>query len=139
MYEILDRSSVPSYLLGIPEVAEILGEHASLRIDEIGDGNLNFVYRVTNESDETRSVILKQAVPYLRMVGADWPLSRDRMKFEVRALQLYNEMVPDLVPTIYHADEDMSTLVMQNLDDHIILRIGMIQGAGHLFLSAALL
>lgn len=128
MYHILDRTSVPDYLLGIPAVASILGESAELRIDEIGDGNLNFVFRVTNAADSTRSVILKQAVPYLRMVGEEWPLSRDRMTFEIRALTLYNEMVSDLVPTIYHADEDMSTLVMQNLDDHIILRIGMIDG-----------
>ncbi len=127
-YQILDRDSVPGYLLAIPAVAEILGAEAELRIDEIGDGNLNFVYRVTNSADASRSVILKQAVPYLRMVGEEWPLSRDRMTFEIRALTLYNEVVPDLVPTIYHADEAMSTLVMENLDDHIILRIGMIEG-----------
>lgn len=127
-YEILDRASVPGYLQSIPAVAKILGGDAELRIDEIGDGNLNFVYRVTSAADSSRSVILKQAVPYLRMVGEEWPLSRDRMTFEIRALTLYNEIVPDLVPSIYHADEEMSTLVMQNLDDHIILRIGMIDG-----------
>jgi len=36
--------------------------------------------------------------------------------------------VPHLVPKIYHADEEMSTVVMQCLDDHIILRVGMIEG-----------
>jgi len=67
-------------------------------------------------------------VPYLRLAGEDWPLSRDRMTFEIRALQLYNELVPEFVPTIFHADEEMSALVMQNLSDHIILRLGMIDG-----------
>jgi 5-methylthioribose kinase len=128
MYRILDRDSVPDYLRSLPAVNELLGEGAELRIDEIGDGNLNFVYRVTNAADASRSVILKQAVPYLRMVGEEWPLSRDRMTYEIRALKIYNDLVPDLVPTIHHADEEMSTLVMQNLDDHIILRIGMIDG-----------
>lgn len=128
MYRILDRESVPEYLNGIPSVVDVLGTDAELRIDEIGDGNLNFVYRVTNVDDTARSVILKQAVPYLRLVGEEWPLSRERMTFEIRALKVYNSLVPDLVPTIYHADEEMSTLVMQNLDDHIILRIGMIDG-----------
>lgn len=128
MYRILDRDSVPEYLLGIPAVVDILGGEADLRIDEIGDGNLNFVYRVTNVDDSSRSVILKQAVPYLRLVGEEWPLSRERMTYEIRALTIYNDLVPGLVPMIYHADEEMSTLVMQNLDDHIILRIGMIDG-----------
>ena len=138
MYRVLDRASVPTYLQSIPAAVDVLGVDAELVIDEIGDGNLNFVYRVTSAADASRSVILKQAVPYLRMVGEEWPLGRERMTFEIRALRLYNEIVPHLVPTIYHADEDMSTLVMQNLDDHIILRVGMIDGvrypnvAGHI-------
>ena len=76
-------------------------------------------------------MVLKQAVPYLRMVGEAWPLSRDRMTFEIRALKLYNKITPGLVPEIYHADEDMSVLVMQCLDDHIILRQGMIDGVSY--------
>ena len=128
MYRILDRSSVCDYLRSIPAVAEALGNADSLDVSEIGDGNLNFVYKVTSSDDPSRAVILKQAVPYLRMVGEEWPLTRDRMTYEIRALTLYNELVPDFVPRIYHADESMSTLVMQCLDDHIILRRGLIAG-----------
>ena len=110
-YRILDRDSLPEYLNEIPAVLEVLSSGASISasdidIIEIGDGNLNFVYRVTSTVDTTRSVIVKQAVPYLRMVGEEWPLSRDRMKYEIRALQVYNQVVPNLVPTIFHADED---------------------------------
>ncbi len=132
-YRILDRESLPEYLSGIPAALSVLSDGQSITssdidIVEIGDGNLNFVYRVTSQADPARSVIVKQAVPYLRMVGEEWPLSRDRMTFEIRALQIYNDVVPDLVPTIFHADEEMSTLIMQCLDDHIILRQGMIDG-----------
>jgi len=109
-------------------VVEVLGNADSLEVAEIGDGNLNFVYRVSNSDDASRSVILKQAVPYLRMVGEEWPLSRDRMTYEIRALTVYNQLVPDFVPRIYHTDESMSILVMQCLDDHIILRHGLIAG-----------
>ena len=119
---------MPGYLHSIPAVVEVLGSDPNPEIIEIGDGNLNFVYRVTNPTDESRSVIVKQAVPYLRMVGEEWPLGRDRMTYEIRALQLYNELTPGFVPEIFHADEEMSTLVMQYLDDHIILRLGMIDG-----------
>lgn len=127
MYRILERDSVADYLRSIPTVDTVLGS-GNLDIDEVGDGNLNFVFKVRNSQDPTRSVVLKQAVPYLRMVGEEWPLSRDRMTYEIRALQLYNELVPDFVPTIHHADEAMSTLVMECLDDHIILRLGTIEG-----------
>lgn len=127
-YQILDRESIPGYLAKIPAVTEVLGKWENLEILEIGDGNLNFVFRVSNASDTSKSVIVKQAVPYLRMVGEAWPLGRDRMLYEIRALKTYNELVPRLVPKIFHADEEMSTLVMQCLDDHIILRIGMIDG-----------
>ncbi len=133
VYEILDRSSVPAYLAQIPAVVDHLGAGAEsdipeLDIEEIGDGNLNFVYRVTHSTDSSKSVIVKQAVPFLRMAGEGWPLARDRMRFEIRALSTYGSLVPDLVPSIYHADEEMSTVVMQCLDDHIILRVGMIEG-----------
>jgi len=127
-YQILDRVSLPSYLAEIPSVVELLGDTENLDIIEIGDGNLNFVYRVCSTSDHTKSVIVKQAVPYLRMAGEAWPLARDRMRYEIRALETYNELVPHFVPKIFHADEEMSTLIMQCLDDHIILRIGMIDG-----------
>jgi len=128
MYQILDRNSICDYLRSIPAVAAVLGNTDSLEVAEIGDGNLNFVYRISNSNDPSRSVILKQAVPYLRMVGEEWPLSRDRMTYEIRALTLYNQLAPDFVPRIYHADEAMSTLVMQCLDEHIILRNGLIAG-----------
>ncbi len=127
-YQILERSSIPAYLADIPAVAAILGKGEELDIQEIGDGNLNFVFRVSSKADASKSVIVKQAVPYLRMAGEAWPLGRDRMRFEIRAFSAYNDLVPHLVPKIYHADEEMSTVVMQCLDDHIILRIGMIEG-----------
>ena len=134
-YRILDKESVPAYLAELPAVVAVLGENAPLDIDEIGDGNLNFVYRVTNSTDPSKSVILKQAVPYLRLAGESWPLARDRMRFEIRAFEAYNDLVPNLIPTIYHADEEMSTLVMRNLDSHIILRMGMIDGVKYPFVG----
>ncbi len=127
-YQILERASIPAYLANIPAVSAVLGKGEELDIQEIGDGNLNFVFRVSNKSDATKSVIVKQAVPYLRMAGEAWPLDRDRMRFEIRAFSVYNNLVPHLVPKIFHADEEMSTVVMQCLDDHIILRMGMIEG-----------
>lgn len=127
-YHILDKESIPAYLSQVPDIDSIISKDADIEIDEIGDGNLNYVYIVRERENPKNAIVLKQAVPYLRMVGEAWPLGRDRMTFEIRGLQQYNELVPELVPKIYHADEEMSVLIMEHLGEHIILRHGMIEG-----------
>ncbi len=127
-YQILNKASIPEYLDKLPKVVEILGHGQDLEIEEVGDGNLNFVFKIRQAANPEKSVVLKQAVPYLRMAGESWPLSRDRMTYEIRALNAYNELVPDFVPTIFHSDEEMSLVVMQNLDSHAVVRHNMVKG-----------
>ena len=127
-YKVLDKNSIPEYIDGLPKVIEVLGKGTGLDIEEIGDGNLNYVYKIRRSGSPHRSVVLKQAVPYLRMAGEGWPLSRNRMIYEIRALRAYNDLVPEFVPTIYHSDEEMSVLVMQTLDSHTVVRHSMIRG-----------
>ena len=127
-YQVLNPSSIPSYIETISEVVSVLGENRRLEIEEVGDGNLNYVFKIRNLNNPGAEVVLKQAVPYLRMVGEEWPLSRDRMRYEIRALKIYNELTPEHVPQIYFADEEMSLVIMQCLSEHVILRYGMIEG-----------
>lgn len=124
-YFTLDKASIPEYLGNIPKVSAVLGDTKEILIEEIGDGNLNFVYRVISKQSPTKSVILKQAVPYLRMAGDSWPLSRDRMTYEIRALRAYEEIAPNYIPKVYHSDEEMSVLIMENLSNHRVIRHGM--------------
>jgi 5-methylthioribose kinase len=128
-YKILDRQSVKEFLIEIENIKEFLGVKSLDELDslEIGDGNLNFVFVVTSKIDKTKSLIVKQAVPYLRCVGESFPLSRDRMTYEIRALLKYEELAKDFVPKIYYSSEQMSVVVMQNLSSHIILRKGLIK------------
>lgn len=128
MYVVLDKANLADYLSGIPKVTDVLGPGRDYAITEIGDGNLNFVFRVAQAGDPTRSVIVKQAVPYLRCAGESWPLDRDRMIFEIRASQAYNRFVPGFVPEVYHADESMSVMIMEDLRDLRVLRYSMIEG-----------
>lgn len=127
-YFILEKDSIPSYLGSLPAVTEVLGNTTNILIEEIGDGNLNFVYRVTSKNSPEKSVILKQAVPYLRMAGDSWPLSRDRMKYEIRALKVYEKLAPQYIPKVFHSDEEMSVLIMENLSQHRVVRYGMMDG-----------
>jgi len=123
-YKILTIETVKAYILNISEIKEYL-EEGEISIDEIGDGNVNFVYIVKN-IETKKSLIVKQAVPYLRIAGEGFPLSRERMNYEIRALQFYEELLPKHVPKIHYADEAMSLLIMENLSEHIIMRKGLI-------------
>jgi len=124
-YTILNTSNLEDYLFSLPEIKAFF-DADSLIIDEIGDGNLNFVFLVTSSSDASRKLIVKQAVPYLRCVGESYPLSKERMTYEIRSLKRFAELGPH-IPKIYHSDEEMSVLIIEYLSAHIIMRKGMIE------------
>ncbi len=127
MYKILNNDLIREYIDETPQIRDLLldkGESTDkLDVSEIGDGNLNFVYIIKSDK---KSLILKQAVPFLRCVGEEYPLSRIRMTFEIEALKIEKEICPPFVPEIYYDSTDMSLVVMQNLDSHKILRGEMI-------------
>ena len=127
MYRVLNNDLIKEYIDETPQIRSLLlddGESVNkLDVGEIGDGNLNFVYIIKSDK---KSLILKQAVPFLRCVGEEYPLGRIRMTFEIEALKIEKEICPSFVPEIYYDSTDMSLVVMQNLDDHKILRGEMI-------------
>ena len=126
-YQALDETSVVAYLQKTaehaPKLAEQLG--ASLSAREVGDGNLNQVFIVDTGNS---TIILKQALPYLRVAGEDWQLTRERMRFETQALLRYGDLTPELVPAIYHHDLNMSLVVMEYLDDFEVMRKPLTEG-----------
>ena len=124
-YTILDASNLEDYLFSLPEIKAFFNTD-SLLIDEIGDGNLNFVFLITSSSDRSKQLIVKQAVPYLRCVGESYPLSKERMTYEIRSLERFAQLSPH-IPKIYYSDEEMSVLIMEYLSSHIIMRKGMIE------------
>jgi len=123
-YKKLDKDSVIEYLLETKEVMKFF-EDEEIYADEIGDGNLNFVYIVKSKNTPSKALIVKQAVPYLRCVGEEYALSRERMTYEIRALQKFYQIFPSFVPKIYHQSESMSLVVMEYLANHIIMRKGL--------------
>lgn len=79
---------------------------------EIGDGNINYVFRVRAKADG-RSVIVKQADRLLRSSGR--PLDMTRNKIEAAVLQLEGELAPGFVPVVYHYDEVMAATSMEDV------------------------
>ena len=105
--------------------AQIGGAPEAWTADEIGDGNVNMIFRVAGPLGQ---VLLKQAVPYLRCVGESWPLSLRRNFFERKALQAHANFAPQYLPRVLAFDEASASLVMEFLGDHIILRKGVMRG-----------
>jgi len=126
-YRQLDKTSVIDYLKNIKEVMDFFATE-NIEADEIGDGNLNYVYIVKSMEEPSKTLIVKQAVPYLRCVGEEFPLSRERMTYEIRALKKFYSIFPNFIPNIYHASEEMSLVVMEFLGNHIIMRKGLMDG-----------
>lgn len=127
-YKQLTLETIKEYIKSISEIKKIFTSFDDLEIKEIGDGNLNFVYSVTNSKNDKETVILKQSVPFLRCVGEDYPLEKDRMKIEIKALKEEYKVCPKLVPKIYYYSEEMCVVIMQNLNKHKVLRGEIIEG-----------
>jgi len=125
-YQALTEQTIIEYIQGRPALEKIFPPDAPLAAKEVGDGNLNMVYIVQRTDDPARSVIVKQALPYLRILGESWSLTRERMRFETQALLQYNQLTPGLAPQIYDVDDAMSLVVMENLDQHLIMRKALV-------------
>ncbi|MGH8431357.1 MAG: S-methyl-5-thioribose kinase [Solimonas sp.] len=125
-YRALEEADIAAYLAGIPSVAARLGgKPAEWKVREVGDGNLNFIFVIEGPVD---GVVLKQALPYVRLVGESWPLALSRAFFEHQALMAQSKAAPQHVPKIFHFDETLALTVMAYLKPHIILRKGLIRG-----------
>mgnify|MGYP001206766182 FL=1 len=98
---------------------------ARLSCREIGDGNLNYVFRIADE-DSGRSIIIKQAGPVARL-SDEFVVSPDRNRIEADILALQNELAPGLVPKIYGYDPVMNCTVMEDLSDHKLMRRALLE------------
>jgi 5-methylthioribose kinase len=108
-------------------VPNVFTQDAKLVCREIGDGNLNLVFHVS-EAGSSRSLILKQALPYAKVVGESWPLTLDRARIESEALIIQGRLAPGLVPIVHEYNADLALTIMEDLSDHIIMRKGLIEG-----------
>lgn len=126
-YEPLTPESLPHRLAGLSAVADAVGGAAQeWSVQEVGDGNLNLVFIVSGSAG---SVIVKQALPYVRLVGDSWPLGLQRAYFEYNALIRQDAVYPGVVPAVLHFDETQALIVMEHLTPHIILRNQTMAGA----------
>ncbi|MEK4565742.1 S-methyl-5-thioribose kinase [Alkalihalobacillus sp. FSL R5-0424] len=98
----------------------IFPEGSAITCEEIGDGNLNYVFRLV-DPHTSQSIIIKQAGPVAR-ISDEFKVSPDRNRIEHDILKIQGELVPDYVPEVYHYDPIMNCTVMEDLSDYTILR-----------------
>lgn len=122
-YEALTEETAIAYAR---DNTDVFAAGAKLSCKEIGDGNLNMVFRVVDEAGGT-SVIVKQSLPYARIDDSiKAPLERATIESEM--LILHDRNCPGLAPKIHYYDRDMYAIVMEDLSDHVVLRKGLIAG-----------
>ena len=94
------------------------GEPAAWQVREVGDGNLNLVFIVEGPDGD---LCVKQALPYVRLVGEGWPLDLKRAWFEHRAASIQSRHAAGLLPELLHFDERLFLIAMECCRPHIII------------------
>ena len=118
---LLDCDEVISYV----KEKNLFLENDDLTVKEIGDGNINYIFKVENKIDG-KSIVLKQADKLLRSSGR--PLDLTRSKIEANILRIENNLAPHFVPEIYFYDEIMCVLAMEDISEYKNLRTELIAG-----------
>lgn len=96
-----------------------------ISIEEIGDGNINYVYRLV-EKESGKSLVVKHSDALLR--SSQRPLDLKRSKIEARALEIKRDLCPGMVPEVYYYDEDESIIIMEDISAYKNLRYELLAG-----------
>lgn len=123
-YHTFTAADAVEYARQFGQVADPL---ALVTADEIGDGNLNLVFKIRDTTGVSR-VIVKQALPYVRCVGESWPLTLDRARIEAETLLTHSHFCPQHTVNVLHHDAELAVMVQEDLSDYQIWRHELIQG-----------
>ena len=106
---LMDTETVKQYAV---EVLRRFAPDEEIVCEEIGDGNINYVFRIRSLKDG-HSVVIKQADRLLRSSGR--LLDQNRSRIEAAVLKLEGELTPGFVPEVYHYDEVMAATAMEDV------------------------
>lgn len=121
-YFLMNNEDIIEYtLLKLPEIA---WDIKSMKSKEIGDGNLNYVFKVWD--DKGHSVIIKHAGEALR-ISEEMKVSTDRNRIESEILLIQEKYAKLMVPHIYFYDTVMCACGMEDLSDHRLMRYALME------------
>ncbi|MFI9173406.1 S-methyl-5-thioribose kinase [Streptomyces lincolnensis] len=125
-YRILETDDIPGHLHERGHWEDV----ADIHVREVSDGNMNRVF-LASSADGTRSLAVKQALPWVRVAGPSWPMSPDRADAEARAYAQLAKVAPDEIPAIHGYDPENHALVMEDMSDLEVLRTLLNEGASY--------
>lgn len=134
-YEFLSVENIASYLAARAETHAVIDAQNLVEIKEVGDGNLNLVFIIRDR--DSKGIVLKQALPYVRLVGPSWPMSPDRARIEYETIETYSIAAPEFVPKLYFYDPARYIIGMEDLSDHQVWRGALNNGEFHRGSAAA--
>lgn len=123
--EVLTVETIPAYLASRSDLAGLV-DLDTVTVQEVGDGNLNLVFIVTDAAGD--SLVVKQSLPYVRMVGESWPLSQDRILAEARGYDAASRLSPDTIPTYHGLHEERRVIVLEDLSAGTVWRRALNEG-----------
>ena len=103
----------------------LFSKETKLVCQEIGDGNINYIFRVKDEKTG-KSIVLKQADKLLRSSGRNLSLARSQI--EANILEIESKLAPNYVPKIYLYDKAMCVLAMEDISNYKNLRLELMKG-----------
>jgi 5-methylthioribose kinase len=109
----------------VKEKIDIFDKESELKCVEIGDGNINYIYKVWDPKND-KSIILKHADNYMRN-STTRKLSTNRSIIEYEILKIQGSLTNNMVPQIYSYDDEMFSLVMEDLSKYQIMRKALLE------------
>ena len=106
----------------VKKETNVLNVNQELSINEVGDGNVNYIYRVRDE--DGKSVIVKFADSFIRGSNTR-ELSTKRNEIEYEILLRQDTLSNGLVPKVFHYSKEMSCIIMEDMFDYKVLREAM--------------
>lgn len=128
-YFMFDKETILDY---VRWKLDFFSEDEDLEVEEIGDGNINYVYRIKSKTRE-KSLILKQADRLLR--SSQRPLDVKRNLIEAEVLQIQYELTGGKTPEVYFYDGKMNSILMEDIGSYKNLRLELLEGKIHENLS----
>jgi 5-methylthioribose kinase len=128
-YKDLTTASAIEY---VKAKTDIFSAAARLEVYEIGggeddgDGFVNHIYRIWDETG--KSVILKQAKPYLKVFGEAAPLTTMRNQIESEIIRLRTAITPEYLPEMYHIDSENNLFIYEDCGRLKIMRFELTKG-----------
>ncbi|MCH4020560.1 MAG: S-methyl-5-thioribose kinase [Erysipelotrichaceae bacterium] len=120
---LMDTKSVIDFVKD--NLPDFFAEDADLEASEIGDGNINYVFKVVDKKNG-KSLVVKQADIYLRSSGRPFDTHHNKIEYEILATE--GRLAPGYVPEIYNYNEAMCALTMEDVSEYKNLRKEMMTG-----------